>query len=71
MRTPVLICYVIFLLGVLAGLVQMWFSPWNDQFFMKLMVTDGAVLMVVVLFVFFVREGKTSEKTKRSHALDD
>ena len=70
LRPLVLACYGLFVLGVALFLVQLWFTPWTVDFFGKLMMTDAAVFVVVLVLAYFLREEKDSRKTRNSSELE-
>ncbi len=65
-----LISFGLFLLGVCLFLAQMWFHPWSADLFVKLVITDGALFVIVFVLNFIIRENKTSKKINEDGALD-
>jgi uncharacterized membrane protein len=51
-------CFIVFLLGVVTGLGQLWFSFLSAETFFKLMITEVAVLAVLLVLSFLVRESE-------------
>jgi hypothetical protein len=66
MKPANLICFALFVLGVVLWLLQLWFKVWTPDMFFKLSATDGAFLLVAVLWVFLVKENKASAKITKS-----
>lgn len=62
MRTSTIICFLLFLGGVALFLLQMWFQPLNGETFTKIIITDGALLVVCFIWGFLVRENRESKK---------
>jgi hypothetical protein len=62
MRKTTIICFALFLLGVLLGLLQLWFQPFSAEMFFKVIVTDGALLAICFIWGFLVKENKESRK---------
>jgi hypothetical protein len=61
---------VLFVCGVLVGLLQLWFSPWSSALFIKIEMTLGA-LLVVVLVLAFLRNESNESKSLRSGERSD
>jgi Na+-translocating ferredoxin:NAD+ oxidoreductase RnfE subunit len=55
----------LFIIGVLLGIIQLWFQPWSFQLFLKLEMTIGALLLIVCV-VWFVAKEYLQDKTNRS-----
>jgi len=70
MKSSVVISLGLFLLGVLLLLIQMWFKPWSTELFIKLLVTDGAALLIVLVFSFVNKEYRQSKDLKKGSQLD-
>jgi len=39
----------LFVIGVLIGIAQLWFSPWSSETFVKIELTLGGLLGIVVV----------------------
>ncbi|MES2353009.1 MAG: hypothetical protein V4568_01200 [Pseudomonadota bacterium] len=70
MKLSVVISLALFLLGVLLFLIQMWFTPWSTELFIKLLVTVGAALVIVLVFSFVNKEYRESKNLKKGARLD-
>jgi len=60
----------LFLLGVAFGLAQLWLQIWTPETFLKLAVTDGALVVVALAWGFVVRERRESERLRKDKRLD-
>jgi hypothetical protein len=56
---------VLFVLGVVLGIIQLWLAPWSAALFWKLELTIGALLLIVVV-VWFVRTEYAEDQANRS-----
>ena len=73
MKKSALICFALFLLGVVLCLIELWLRPWSDEMFGKLLLTDIAFFaFAAVAFVwsFWIRENKDSKKIHSGNGLD-
>jgi hypothetical protein len=70
MKTGITIGLALFLAAVAIGVVQLWFSPWSPELFLKLELTAGAGLLVVVVFCFVTREYQEHKANRRGDRLD-
>jgi hypothetical protein len=66
----VLIGFVVFLVGAALFLAQLWLQPWSPETFLKLIVTDGVALAIVVIGGFALRERRESERLRNRQDLD-
>ena len=60
----------LFLIGVALGLAQLWLQIWTPETFLKLAVTDGALIIVALAWWFVARERRESERLRRDERLD-
>jgi hypothetical protein len=70
MKYSTFLCFLLFLAGVVLGLVQLWFMPWSNETFFKLIVTDIALFIVSLIAVFLIRDNKESKKITGENSLD-
>jgi hypothetical protein len=70
MKKSTAIAAVLFVCAVLLGLTQLWFSPWSAQLFIKLEMTLGALLVVVLVLAFLLNESKASKSLRSGENLD-
>jgi hypothetical protein len=66
----VLIGFVVFLVGAGLFLAQLWLQPWSPETFLKLIVTDGVALAIVVIGGFALRERRETERLRNRQDLD-
>jgi hypothetical protein len=55
-----------FILGVVLGLIQLWFEPWSFAQFIKLEITLGALFFINLAIEFTRKEYKAASKYCRS-----
>ncbi len=70
MKTSTLICFLLFLAGVIIGLLQLWFKVWDGETFVKIIITDGALFALYFVWLFLLREQKESRKINGGNGLD-
>ena len=56
--------FALFLVGAAIGLGQLWLRLWAPDTFMKIMITVGVLLAVVVAWNLVVRERRDNAKTR-------
>ena len=61
----------LFILGIVTGLVQLWFTPWQPEFFVKTELTIGALLLIVLVLCFVAKEHHDNKVTRSGEHLDD
>lgn len=61
---------LLFVVGILLALLQLWFVPWSPEFFIKMEMTVGAFLLVVIVVYFVVREYREDKTTRNGDRLD-
>jgi hypothetical protein len=64
------IAFGLFILGVAGGLAQLWLQMWSPDTFMKLAITDGALIVVALAWHFVAGERRASERLSRDKRLD-
>jgi hypothetical protein len=60
-----------FILGVVLGLIQLWFEPWSYALFIKLEITLGALFLVNLAIGFSRKEYKHYKRQQDGDKLDD
>jgi hypothetical protein len=70
MSPAVLIGFAVFLVGAVLFLAQLWLQPWSPETFLKLILTDGVALAIVVIGGFALRERRESERLRNRQDLD-
>ena len=61
---------VLFVIAMLAGIVQLWFAPWSADTFMKIEMTLGAFIGIAIVIWFVVREYKEDKANRSGSRLD-
>jgi membrane protein implicated in regulation of membrane protease activity len=56
--------FSLFLAGAAAGLAQLWLRLWDPETFVKMMITIGVLLAIVLAWNLVVRERRDSEKIR-------
>jgi uncharacterized membrane protein YciS (DUF1049 family) len=70
MKPAVLVGFALFLIGAALFLAQLWAQPFAPETFLKLIVTDGVLLGVLIVGAFLLRERAASERLRRGKDLD-
>jgi len=60
----------LFLIGAVIGLAQLWLRPWEPETFVKLMITVGVLLAIVIVWNLVIREKRDSAKIRDTKKLD-
>jgi len=63
------IAFGLFILGVAGGLAQLWLTLWSQDIFIKLAITDAALIVVALAWHFVAGERQASDKLKRDKRL--
>jgi membrane protein YdbS with pleckstrin-like domain len=58
-------------LAIALGVIQLWFSPWTPELFIKLELTLAAFFVIALVLWFTRREYKEYRKQSADHRLDD
>lgn len=64
-----LACFVLFMAGITLFLAQMWFHVFAPDVLLKLLITDGALLLIGLVWGFLVRESRESAKIDKDSML--
>ena len=70
MKTTITLGTFLFALGMLLGLIQLWFTPWSMEIFSKLEITIGAFFIIVLVVWFVTKEFKEDKVNRSGHDLD-
>ena len=70
MKTGIFIGTVIFVASVVIGVVQLWFTPWNSDTFLKLELTAGAAFLIDIAVCFVIREHNEDRANRGGGRLD-
>jgi hypothetical protein len=62
---------VLFVVGVLLGMAQLWFAPWSMETFAKIEITLGGLLGIVIVVWFVVREYREDRTNRSGSRLDE
>ncbi|MFA5985099.1 MAG: hypothetical protein WC782_13875 [Methylococcaceae bacterium] len=60
-----------FILGIVLGLIQLWFEPWRFVIFLKLELTLGALFLINLAIGFTRKEYKDYKRQQDGDKLDD
>ena len=61
--------FLLFLAGVGAGLAQLWFRVWDPDTFVKIMITDVALFVVVLAWRVVARERRETQRIRNPEKL--
>ena len=61
---------ILFVIGVLVGMAQLWFSPWSVETFAKIEMTLGGLLGIVIVVWYVVKEYREDKATRSGGRLD-
>jgi len=61
---------VLFVIGILLGIAQLWFAPWAPDTFVKIELTLGGLLGIVVVVWFVLKEQKEDRANRSGNRLD-
>jgi hypothetical protein len=70
MKYGSIVCTLLFVLGVVLSLVQMWFAPFTPELFWKLLITIGS-FFVIALGITLVFKEYLSEKEMKDKGYID
>lgn len=70
MSPAAIVAFALFILGVAGGLAQLWLEIWSPETFMKLAITDGALIVVALAWHFVAGERRASERLAKNKRLD-
>jgi len=70
MSPAAIVAFALFILGVAGGLAQLWLEIWSPDTFMKLAITDGALIVVALAWHFVAGERRASERLSKDRRLD-
>jgi hypothetical protein len=70
MSWTVPLAFGLFLLGAVAVLAQLWLQVWTPDTFVRVMITLGVLLAVVVAWHLVARERRDTARTRKLDKLD-
>jgi uncharacterized membrane protein YcjF (UPF0283 family) len=71
MRAGIGIGIVLFVLGIILAISQLWFAPWTPEIFLKVELTVAAALVIDLVVFYVVREYREDKATRSGERLDD
>ena len=63
--TPAVTCFLLFVAGMMCFLGQLWFRPFDDCTFTKIIVTDVVLFVISLAAHLLVKESRMSEKINK------
>lgn len=69
MKTGIIVSTGLFVLGALLVLLQLWFTVWSPDVFLKLSITVGVFFLVSVVVTFVCKESAATRKLKSGNDL--
>jgi uncharacterized membrane protein YcjF (UPF0283 family) len=70
MKIGISIGTVLFVAAVLIGIVQLWFTPWSRDIFLKLELTVAAAFLIDVAICFVIKEFNADNANRGGGRLD-
>jgi hypothetical protein len=60
----------LFVIAILAGIAQLWFAPWTPETFVKIELTIGGLLGIVIVVWFVLKEQREDRANRSGNRLD-
>lgn len=60
----------LFAIGVMLGIFQLWFSPWTPEIFLKIELTLGGLLAIIVVAWYVLKEYAEDKTTRSGKEMD-
>lgn len=70
MKYGSIVCTILFVLGIVLLLAQMWFAPFEADLFSKLLITIGAFFVVVLGITLVFKEYLSEKELKKKGFID-
>lgn len=70
MKYGSIICTLLFVLGVILSLVQLWLEPMTAELFWKMMLTIGAFFVVALAITLVFKEYLSEKEMKKKGYID-
>ena len=70
MKYGSIICTLLFVLGVILSLVQLWLEPMSAELFWKMMLTIGAFFVVALAITLVFKEYLSEKEMKKKGYID-
>ena len=71
MKSTIVTGTAFFVLGIVLGLVQLWFKPWSVGLFIKLEITLAALFLINIVVGYARKEYKDYKRQQSGDKLDD
>lgn len=69
-RVTAVVCFVLFVVGAITYLAQLWGKPWSGAMYDKIILTEGALFVIVFGMNFLVRESRLSDSINNGDKLE-
>ncbi len=63
--------FALFLAGAAAALAQLWLRVWDPETFIKLMITDGVLLVVALVWAMIQGERRETARLRDRNRLGE
>lgn len=70
MKYGSIVCTVLFVLGVILSIVQMWFSPLSSEIYWKTIITLGAFFIIALVITLVFKEYLSEKEMKKKGFID-
>jgi len=70
MKSSILLATGLFILSIILGIAQIWFTPWAAEIFAKIEITLGALLVINIVLLYVIKEYKAYKAINQSENLD-
>lgn len=70
MKYGSVICTILFVLGIVLSLLQMWFSWLDNEIFWKLIITISAFFIIVLAITLVLKEYLSEKEMKKKGFID-
>ena len=70
MNWTTLAAFALFIAWAAIGLAQLWFQLWSPDTFLKLMITDGVLIAIVIAWSLLLREKREAARLRDKSRLD-
>ncbi|WP_374320221.1 hypothetical protein [Aquabacterium sp.] len=71
MKSALMVGMALFISGIVAALLQMWFTPWSAELFLKIEITLGALFLIAIAVWFTRKEYSDFRRQEKDVSLDD
>jgi len=70
MKSSILLAGLLFVLSLILAIIQVWFTPWTAEIFVKIELTVGALLVIDVVLLYVIKEYKAYKSISQADQLD-